>query len=379
MLKNCSACQAKHSPPYGSYCKTAKSKNMAKSSGNIPARDSPEYLVNLENQLAATKEKDDTLQTIMSRLDKLEVSSAVRSRAATTTATIPTTATTTVTTSLSTPTTTSWSAPWSAPPFGQPPVTPWSSQPISSHQWSVRPPVSSTASLSPSVPPGFSHHPTSSLPYYNYGVTNRGTSMASPLDLVTTPLTTALEQLSQANEPTIPASTKGIQLRPEYYIQHIDQGVALKSIDHTKLTYKELVSGMVRVLEYLVSANGDATSYIEHLAFVTKQASLHSFYDSAYVSYNRSVVDKVVRGSSIKFIAGDTLSASSHFHAGNTHQNKRQSGRGRGFRGRRSANYDSDQVTSEASLVPDGFPVDICYNYNYKSCSGNNCSKQHIC
>ena len=176
------------------------------------------------------------------------------------------------------------------------------------------------------------------------------------------------------------ASTKGIQLRPEYYVQHVDQGIAIKNLDHTKLSYRELASGMSRVLEYIVLVNGDATSYLEHMVFITKQASVHHFNDSAYVSYDRAVVDKVVKGYSKKFIAGDTLSVASHFHAGNLllqNNTRRQFGRGRGYRGRRSGYFDNDRV-GEAS-VPEGFPPEVCYNYNYRSCSGVNCQKQHVC
>ena len=128
---------------------------------------------------------------------------------------------------------------------------------------------------------------------------------------------TALEHLSQAIEPTVTTSTKGIQLRPEFYIQHEDQGVAVKAFDHTKLSYKQRFNGMGRVLQYLVSNGGDATSYLEHMNFVIKQAAAHNFMDQAYVAYDRAVVDKVICGPSKVFIAGDVLVVSSNSHAGN--------------------------------------------------------------
>ena len=196
-----------------------------------------------------------------------------------------------------------------------------------------------------------------------------------PAEIVTAPLTSALQQLSLAIEPSIATSTKGIQLRPEYYIQHLDAGTPVKSLDHTKLTYHELVSGMARVLTYLHSVGGDTKGYLDHLKFVTYQAAHHSFVDAAYVGYDRYIVDKVVRGEQKVFVPSDTLGVSTHFHAGNFVQPRKPPTRGswRG-RGRRWGSEPDRGFTN----MPDGFPEDICYAFNYKSCTGK-CSKNHVC
>ena len=385
MLRNCSACQNKHSPPFGRYCKFIGDSKMSHT--EAPAKDSPEYVAYLEGQLsavtAAKDKSDSTLQTIVNRLDKLEISVA-RSTVSQSTLTTTTSVTMTTTAPLTTSTlpgvsTTAsvwqgpvgahtasvWSSPWAVPPMSAPPFVngnPWTNSRQVSSGW----PRSTTPH---GLPPGFGL--PSSFP--------RAVGVQPPADMVTVPLTTAMEHLAQAIEPTVSTTTKGIQLRPEYYIQHVDQGIAVKSLDHTKLTYRELVCGMSKVLEYLVSINGEASSYLEHMIFLTKQASTHSFNDTAYVAYDRSVVDKVIKGGSVKFIAGDTLSVSSHFHAGNlvpASNTRRQAGRGRGSRGKRSGWFDTDRDTS---LIPEGFPTDICYNYNYRQCSGANCQKQHVC
>ena len=165
-----------------------------------------------------------------------------------------------------------------------------------------------------------------------------------PADLVNGPLTQVLKQLSIAIDPTPQMSTKGLLLRPEYYIQHVDKGVSVKSLDHTKLTFKELISGMGRVMLHLTATGGDLNSYVRHFNFVAKQAASHSFTDAAYISYDRYVVDQVIAGSlypdqpAPTFVAGDLLGVASCFHAGNLvpvaapvkpAQNFR--GRGRGF------------------------------------------------
>ena len=79
-----------------------------------------------------------------------------------------------------------------------------------------------------------------------------GTEEPSAADVINGPLTKVLQQLSVAIDPTPQASVKGLLLRPEYYIQHIDKGVSVKSLDHTKLTFKELISGMGRVMLHLI-------------------------------------------------------------------------------------------------------------------------------
>ena len=370
MLKNCSACQTKHTPPFGSYCKYIK---MAQK--DPPARDDPAYLEYLEGQLAAAKEKQildsSSLRDILSRLDKLEItppSTTIAATAVTTTISMgysssPVTATST------------WSgrpsigagAPWSAPPF--PSYSPWTTR--TTGVWAPPPTPSSLGTYG--QPPGFNY----SLP----STISRGGNLNAS-DVVNGPLTTVLSQLSQAIEPTVSTTTKCIEFRPEYYVQHVDQGIAVKSLDHTKLSYRELISGMTRVLEHLVNTGGEAASYLEHLIFISKQASVHSFVDCAYVSYDRAVVDKFIKGTTKKFIAGDTLAVSSHFHAGNMpqqHFNRKQTGRGRGFgRGRRTSGV-SDTSEREPTPSPEGFPSEICYNYNYRACSGTNCQKQHIC
>ena len=373
MLKNCSACLTKHTAPFGGYCKRTIQDTMAQK--DPPTREEPGYLEYLEEQLAAAKTKqimDSTsLQSIMTRLDKLELSTPTTTQTATTVTTTITSAPLTTTSTWSTRPTVVTGAPWSAPPF--PSYSPWTTR--STGAWSQLPTPSALGNYG--QPPGFNYPMPSS--FHRSSVGSHANVNAS--DVVNGPLTSVLSQLSQAIEPTVSTTTKGIEFRPEFYVQHVDQGIAVKSLDHTKLTYRELISGMTRVLDHLVTTNGEASSYLEHLVFVTKQASVHSFVDLAYVSYDKAVVDKFIKDPSKKFVAGDTLAVASHFHAGNMpqqHVNKKQSGRGRGSgRGRRTSGY--SEFDRDSVPTPEGFPTDICYNYNYRSCSGVNCQKQHIC
>ena len=216
----------------------------------------------------------------------------------------------------------------------------------------------------------------------------------TPSYIVNGPLTSVLQQLSIAIDPTPQASVKGLFLRPEYYVQHIDKGVPVKNLDHSKMTFKELMSGMSRVMIYLSKSGGDLASYLDHFSFITRKAGVHSFLDSAYVSYDRTVVESVINGESDTFIKGDLFAVALHFNVGNLSQPKpmfNKTSRGRGFRrgGRgqqgfgdmdrdkeRERDRDRDQP-NQAPLL-EGFPEDICYNFNYRTCHGK-CSKSHIC
>ena len=162
------------------------------------------------------------------------------------------------------------------------------------------------------------------------------------------PLTSALKQLSQAIDPS-PVSHKGMVYRPEYYIQHVDKGMQVKMLDHTKLTYKELVSGMGRVMQYLVENGGDVAGYVGHFNFIAEQAYQHSFVDQAFVGYDRFVVDKYIKLETSNktpkvFAVGDVLGVASHFHAGNFQSTQKKTSTA--YRGSRGSTSIVDSVTT---------------------------------
>ena len=194
-------------------------------------------------------------------------------------------------------------------------------------------------------------------------------------DVVSGALSSALQQLSLAIDPTPASSSKGLVLRPEFYVQHKDQGVSVKSLDHTKLSYKQLVYGMGRIAKYLLINGGDFVSYLDHYNFVTMQASRHNFMDIAFVEYDRYIVDRYLSAESDSFTV-DSLGVASHFHAGNMRVEKQSvpHSKPRYFhaKGKKYIDVQKDQV------MPEGFPEDVCYNFNYKTCTGK-CNKSHVC
>lgn len=116
-------------------------------------------------------------------------------------------------------------------------------------------------------------------------------------------------------------------LRPEYYAQHKCNGVPIRYLDHTKLSYKELMFGMDSILQHMLQTGGDIHGYCAHELFILGQAQGNKFLDRVYVDYDRYIIDKFIDGHSSSFTVGDMLGIAMHFHGGNLlsfHQNSAQ-------------------------------------------------------
>ena len=111
------------------------------------------------------------------------------------------------------------------------------------------------------------------------------------------------------------------------------------------------------------------------------QATSGSFVDSTFVNYDRHVVGKVVDGLSDTFITRYMLGVASHFNASNlkasTPKQASKSGKSRYWH-RKNQGPDNQNKSTDHSFIPEGFPEDICYSYNYCSCT-EICSKKRIC
>ena len=231
--------------------------------------------------------------------------------------------------------------------------------------------------------------PTWDLPTPSWRHQGGGGLGPVPAEIYGAPLTQALTDLTEAINPGPADYKKGINFRPEYYVQHKIDCKPVKSLDHSKMSYKDLMYGMTQVLQYFVKAKGDVEGYANHFAFVAKQGQLNQFSDAALVAYDRAVVDKIVRGDLFSFGSVDTMAAACSFHAGNvlgSSQVKRdqgQSRRGRGFFNRNRSRVDTSgghtgESADRDTGPQDPFPQDLCYNFNYRKCFGG-CGKSHIC
>lgn len=180
--------------------------------------------------------------------------------------------------------------------------------------------------------------------------------VGSPASVLQSPLTPALGQLFADTD----VSTRGIQLRPEYHVQHIMNNVPVRSINYKTMSYYDLMLGMAKVAKFLYNSGGDIASYLGHVIFVARQAQLDAFVDFTFVQYDHILIDAVLDGEIPTFIAGYPLAQSMCFHSANHKMGQRNKGRWAG-----------------AKKPKGGLASEICYNFNFKTCEG--CQRIHAC
>ena len=374
MKKNCSKCKGFHEPPFGKYCRfqldklcaecghkhipslgvscvqgqpSTMSKDGKPVIGDFPSRDDPKYLQLLEEQYMLSQEaksKDSEMENLVRRLDALEKRQApVRTEGHG---------------SLSLPT-----------PMG------------AYRQAGTGLGLYASTGARPKTPLTGAGGAAGGMVGGAAGGVAGGGGPPRPdppaADTVVGPLTEVLEKLTIAVDPSSTSKKlQGMVFKPEFYVQHIKKGTALKQVDHTKLTYRDMVFGWFCVLQHLIKVEGDIDSYITHCRYVSQQAMASQFTDSAYVGYDRHVVEKVLDGESDTFVVGDNLGVATFFHAGNLATVKVKP---KVVRNSRWGKRTTDKSTDDSkSAMPDSFPDDICYSYNFKRCTGS-CTKKHVC
>lgn len=193
----------------------------------------------------------------------------------------------------------------------------------------------------------------------------------SPVSWLSDPLTSALNQLSSVMDPDALSCNAGMIFRPEYHAQHRLQNIPTKNLDHKKMSYKHLMFGMVSVARYLYSTNSSIDDYLAHMEFITRHACEGSYVDNAYSDYDRHV-DRYLRNSSAGFVMADPVAVGHSFHPAKLV--------GEGGEGRNPGrNRRKSSKRGQGNQVPDGYPEQNCYFWNYKVCSATNCSKNRIC
>lgn len=213
---------------------------------------------------------------------------------------------------------------------------------------------------------GFHSPPAMGMPYSSHpvGLPSIPVSLGStahpmsgsPASVLHSPLTPALGHLLGDTD----TSTRGIQLRPEFHVQHIMNNVPIRSINYKSMSYYELMLGMAEVAKFLYHSGGDIASYLGHMIFVARQAQLDAFVDSTFVQYDHILIDAVLDGDIPTFLAGYPLAQSMCFHSAN-HKNVQKS-----------------KMKWPGSKKPKvGISSEICYNFNFKTCDG--CERIHAC
>ena len=242
-LELCAACDTKHSPPHGALCVNSKPIIMSQDgkpvSGDFPSRDDPKYLQMLEEHYLSSKEDGQKVfefESLSRRLEALEkrqapvhggghgsvgLTAGARSESGTGLGLYAGT--------------------------GARPKHPLSGVGVGgSPGGAVRGGLGAVGGA---------------------GLDPPGQVPAAAVNMVG-PLTDVLEKLTIAVDPSSTSrKLQGMVFKPEFYVQHVKKGVPLKQVDHTKLSYRELVFGWFCVLQHLIKVEGDTDSYIAHCRF----------------------------------------------------------------------------------------------------------------
>lgn len=110
------------------------------------------------------------------------------------------------------------------------------------------------------VPPTPAPWPSST--YASHPPSGGSTAAASWLP---DPLTTALQQLSNAVDPEASVPNAGMHFRPEFYALHKLNNIPLRQVDFRKMSFKQLLYGMMCVAQKVRASGYDIDGYLAHI------------------------------------------------------------------------------------------------------------------
>ena len=161
-------------------------------------------------------------------------------------------------------------------------------------------------------------------------------------------------------------------IRPDFHLPYD------KMFD--EMTYRELMYGMICVLESVHAANDARFSlkgYIDHFKYIALKEIRPTYVAKAVAKYEHDVTTKVVEGR-IAFHAAEHTSNATHFGIENTRayvEAMRLLQGGKPTTGQGSGNRSGSGGSAPRIWCPD----DICASWNFTNCHYNPCHKSHIC
>lgn len=227
--------------------------------------------------------------------------------------------------------------------------------------------LESTPAQPPGVPPGKG--------YTAAGASRAAASKSNPDPAVAAmgQMADAMAQLSISIDPSCSVKS-GQLLRPDYQYCVLEKGMPLKSADASKMTINEYLYGMCLVLDHLITIDGDWRSYFDHYKRIMRFFVGKKYVNSAYVSYDKEVVDSYLKCPSQGFNSSDSLAIPTHFCSANEHETQNA----RSSRGGMRRSYRNENKQRTTPTPPEDWPEDVCYVYNSAFCNGS-CNKQHVC
>lgn len=168
------------------------------------------------------------------------------------------------------------------------------------------------SSLGSTPRPGHVLGPTSSPAPSQPGIFS--VNPMAPSSWLPDPLTTALQQLSNAVDPDASNRNAGMLFRPEYYALHKLNNIPVRQLDHRRMSFKQLMYGMTCVAQHVRSSGYDIDGYLSHVEFISRHVSDDSYIDSAYADYDKFVIDNFLKSPISGFRIADSVAIGHAFH-----------------------------------------------------------------
>lgn len=281
--KNCSKCKKCHTYPWGNSCRNFIQQTETMAGVNLPDEDSAEFLPALKSEYAKLVDEKNTALSITDQFkamearmqDRLEKQiSAMENSFKDLMSKTPGQALPPA------PTGTAAGAQTQQIQAGvpQPPSVGVPIQPAQSNQGATgqNPAQQNTASTSGNV----------QSPLINPIATHSAPSSLDP----------TIAALSMSIDKHLSEEKRGNKYRPEFYVQCIDNNVPVKNMDFNKLSHRDLIHGMSRVVQNMVrESDPRLSSYIDHMVFMTSLAAEGGFINEPFLKYDHHVVDKAMR------------------------------------------------------------------------------------
>ena len=125
-----------------------------------------------------------------------------------------------------------------------------------------------------------------------------------------------------------------------------------------KVTYREFISAMTKVLKFVIELGIDPTNYVAHMNFITWKAALNVYATDALIRYEEGVTDRVISGRYKDWSPADPECVALFLGADATYVIRQG-----GSRWSRQSSSNSGPARDYSD-----WPKEICWLYNNTSC-----------
>ena len=150
----------------------------------------------------------------------------------------------------------------------------------------------------------------------------------------------------------------------------------LKALSHLvdqkpieKITYRDFISSMTKVLKFVIELGIDPTNYVAHMNFITLKAALNVYATDALIRYEEGVTDRVISGRYKDWSPADPECVALYLGADATYAIRQGGNR---WPRQSSGNFGPARDFSD-------WPKEVCWLYNNTNCYFPRCKKAHIC